>query len=550
MLIATILVGCGTKEVESEPSTDIIETFDVDGDGVFDAEDCDDNDATRYPGADEICDGIDNDCDDEIDNDATYFLVFYSDSDEDGFGDADVSIEACEAPEGYVDNMDDCNDEEMSSNPAADEMCDGMDNNCDGVIDEDLEIISSYSDSDEDGFGDADISIEDCTVPEGYVENMYDCDDLDADIGSSMDDMDCDGISNDEDDDVDGDGILADDECDDSDASMVQLNDSVSSISTDTDGDGVADTMETYTYNEFGQQATYSEVYDIDGDELSDEILQVFTYDADGNLTMGDVTYDYGMDGSAEISYTFVITYNTNGDILTAMGNGTRIDGSTFSYSRTWSYDLDGNQTSFLYEADWSGSGTTEQSSLQSYTYDPDGNMLSESIDQLNADGASLIDGVPEDTRTHTYDADGNRLTMEAVFDSDSDGMVDETYALNYSYNPDGRLDQYTLEYDWDADGTTDVLYTYNYTYNSDDLLERIEMMLEYVLEIYVQYNYTSVTTYLYTENGDLLVTEIDTDNDGEIDTIYTNTYNEDGQIIEEQDSDGTYTYAYISCPE
>ena len=139
---------------------------------------------------------------------------------------------------------------------------------------------------------------------------------------------------------------------------MVLMKDSFSSISTDADGDGIAETLETFTYNMYGQQSTYSEVYDIDGDGLSDEIRQVFTYNEDGNLSMGDVAYDYGMDGTAEITYTFVVTYNANGDILTSIGNGARTDGSTFNYTRSWSYDLDGNQTSFLYEADWSGSGT------------------------------------------------------------------------------------------------------------------------------------------------------------------------------------------------
>jgi hypothetical protein len=431
-------VGCGTKEVESEPSTDIVELFDADGDGSFEDEDCDDDDASRYPGADEICDGIDNDCDGDVDNGAIDTQAFYADTDGDGFGDSGSTMDDCEAPEGYVDNMDDCNDEDELSNPDAAELCDEMDNNCDGVIDEDLEILMSYADADADGFGDSDASVEDCLIPEGYVDNMSDCNDEDADIGSSMDDMDCDGLLNDEDEDADGDGLLAEEECDDSDANMLQETNSISSVSTDTDGDGIADKLDTYTYNEFGQQASLSEVYDIDGDGLSDENLEEVTYDEDGNLSMGDVTIDFGMDGSAEITYTYVITYNANGDILTAIGNGSRSDGSTFNYTRSWSYDLDGNQTSFLYEADWSGSGTTEQSSLQSYTYDADGNMISESLDQLNADGESLIDGASEDTRTYTYDADGNRLTMDVIFDSDSDGIVDETYSLMYSYNSDG----------------------------------------------------------------------------------------------------------------
>ena len=552
LILSLSLIACGDsdKEPSSEPSEPANEIVDADGDGVAADEDCDDEDASVYPDAEELCDGIDNNCDDLIDNEATDALTFYEDFDGDGFGDAESIESACEAPEGFVDNMDDCDDLEATVYPSADELCDGMDNNCDGVSDEGLEPIVSYLDADGDGFGSTE-SNEDCLIPEGYVDNMNDCDDEKADIGSNIDDMDCDGLLNADDDDVDGDGYLGDEECDDMDASMVQLIDSIETESFDEDGDGVFEQVDTYSYLENGLVSVKSEVYDIDGDGVDDEIETTYTYNEDGSLSSGVVAYDYAIDGADEINYTFVVTNDADGNILSSIGNGTRVDGSTFSYSYTYTYDVDGNMLTQILEADWSGSGTTEQSSLLTNTYDPaTGNLLSQSVDAVNADGYQLIDGVAEEVRTYAYDGDGNLANQQVVFDRDSDGLVEETYEFEYFYLSDGRDDYYTLAYDWDADGTPDAIYTYTFIYNSDDQLEVFERALEYVLEIYQSYNSVRTTTYTYNENGDVLTTEIDNETDGVVDTTYTNAYNEEGQIVVEENEDGTYMYTYISCPE
>ena len=117
--------------------TSYVETgTDGDGDGWdIQCEDCNDADDEMFPGNPEVCDGKDNDCDGEIDEGV--LLTFYQDNDDDTYGNASVSTQACTAPSGYVSDNTDCDDSDPDVNPGATEFCDGLDNDCDDSVDED-----------------------------------------------------------------------------------------------------------------------------------------------------------------------------------------------------------------------------------------------------------------------------------------------------------------------------------------------------------------------------------------------------------------------------
>jgi len=167
-----------------------------------DSVDCDDGDGAVYPGATETCNDLDDDCDGTIDeSDATDALTWYADVDGDGHGDADASTVACEAPSGYVSTSDDCDDSAALALPGGTEICDGLDNDCDGLTDDTsaTDAPTWYLDYDADGYGDSTRTTTACEVPSLYVEDATDCDDNEAAVNPGATES-CNGV----DDDCDG----------------------------------------------------------------------------------------------------------------------------------------------------------------------------------------------------------------------------------------------------------------------------------------------------------------------------------------------------------
>lgn len=171
MFMLFLLLACGTDSGDTNslpPSEDSpvflelpapdpagpIYCIDQDGDGWGDGEslcgleardgyapigDCDDGAADRYPGGTEVCDGGDNNCDGEIDEGLGW--MGYFDSDWDGYGEAGDPIKFCDPPGNVRTEIDgDCNDDDATIHPGAAEACDSIDQDCDGLVDEECPV--------------------------------------------------------------------------------------------------------------------------------------------------------------------------------------------------------------------------------------------------------------------------------------------------------------------------------------------------------------------------------------------------------------------------
>ncbi|TQF14393.1 hypothetical protein FJV41_19030 [Myxococcus llanfairpwllgwyngyllgogerychwyrndrobwllllantysiliogogogochensis] len=164
----------------------------VPGGYVTNASDCDDGNAGTRPGASEVCDSVDNNCNGTTDEGVK--TTFYRDADSDSFGSPSQTTQACSVPGGYVANASDCNDGNASIRPGASEVCDSVDNNCNGTTDEGVKT-TFYRDADADSFGSPSQTTQACAVPGGYVTNASDCDDGNAGTRPGASEV-CDGVDN------------------------------------------------------------------------------------------------------------------------------------------------------------------------------------------------------------------------------------------------------------------------------------------------------------------------------------------------------------------
>jgi hypothetical protein len=223
---------------------------DADGDGDVDAACCNEDPATHVhicggdcadqrrdvrSGLAESCDALDNDCDGTIDEGVTRMGA--PDRDYDLHGDATAMVAGCPGDPGFSQVHDDCNDSSPTAFGAQLEICDGMDNNCNGMADETMGQVTWYPDADGDGFGGNDAAqiVVSCAIVPGHVTRPGDCDDARSDVHpgarelcNGMDD-DCNGRADytirpgdteDDDGDAAADQRCGGDDCDDANAAV------------------------------------------------------------------------------------------------------------------------------------------------------------------------------------------------------------------------------------------------------------------------------------------------------------------------------------------
>jgi len=166
------LDGVGDSQRAEEACVNVIGHSEVGGD-------CDDTDPSVNPNANEVCNGVDDDCDGTVDRGLR--IEVWSDLDGDGFGDPETPESVCEPEAHHVRDASDCDDTDPLVHPDGVEQCDGIDQDCDGAIDEEAEDrLELFADLDGDGLGDPDTPVLACPGADAAVENAWDCDDTDS----------------------------------------------------------------------------------------------------------------------------------------------------------------------------------------------------------------------------------------------------------------------------------------------------------------------------------------------------------------------------------
>ena len=462
--------------------------------------DCNDANEDIYPGADEYCNLLDDDCDDVVDNDAVDATVYYPDEDEDGYGDVSAPIRSCDVEVDLTEVGGDCDDSDPDINPDAIEVCgDGVDSDCNGSggpFDDDDGDGISWTDEDAAGTDDCDVDSDDDTISDG-IEFGPD--------RSNPRDTDGDGTIDALDDDDDGDGIPTFDEGD----GDVDGDGIPNYRDTDADGDGKPDASEgtgdaddDTIPNFLDSDDTDGRVGDADGDGLTngDELdlgTDLTSADTDGDGVddaeeVGDPSSPNDTDGDGTID---ALDEDDDGDGLSTVdedinGNGDPRDDDSDGdgVPNYLDEDDDGDGTPTL-EEDLNGDGdyTNDDSDGDGVPDfedsddedgplgDSDGDGLSNDIERLtlgsnpqdvDTDGDGIPDGVevediadPRDSDSDgdpdfndtDDDGDGILSAEEGAFDQDGDGLPNY---LDIDSDDDGVRDGDEGTADGDCDGT------------------------------------------------------------------------------------------------
>jgi hypothetical protein len=431
---------------------------------VADNTDCDDSNNTTYPTASEYCDGVDNDCDSTIDEDtAVDAVTWYADADSDGYGDASTTDIECYQPTGYVADDTDCDDSNATTYPTAPEYCDGLDNDCDGTIDEDtaVDALTWYADADSDGYGDASTTDIECYQPTGYVADDTDCDDTDADTYPGADewcdghDDDCDGITDEDDSmdsitwyvDADGDGEG------DATISADSCYGATGYVENNTDCDDTDATLNTADIDADGFTSCGSDCND--GDPTINIDASEIWYDGVDQNCDGWSDYDQDGDGFDHMEY--------NGDDCDDLNPDVNVDAAEIWYDGN-DQDCDGLSD---YDADYDGQESEtyggedcNDADPDTYTGAPDipyDGIINdcENANDNDADGDGVISadygGKDCDDANSDINPSAEEIWYDGV-DQDCDGNDDDQDADGYALDDDCDDTDAALAEDCSAD--------------------------------------------------------------------------------------------------
>ncbi len=418
---------------------------------LADATDCDDTDATVFPDAPEACNGVDDDCDGRLDEDAVDAPTWHADADGDRFGDPDTTLDDCAAPDGYLADATDCDDGSDAVHPGADEYCNAVDDDCDGVVDDRaLDALLWYADTDGDAYGDPESFTDACEQPADYLVDDTDCDDTDASVHPDAPEVPYDGVYQDcvggDSYDADGDGFDADfaggSDCDDGDPGVhpdgAEVADGIDAdcdgtVDEDTewsddDGDGFTEDGGDCDDADGGTNPAARETpdgVDEDCDALVDEGTEAYDDDGDGvTETDGDCN-----DGDARRSPA----------LPEIAGNG--IDDDCDGVVDTGEEDPDADGYTLL-GGDCDDDAATVHPGAEEL---PDG--LDNDCDSEVDEGTELTDGDGDGASARDGDCDDTDPTIGVGVPEIEDGVDNDC---------DGDVDEGTDQYDDDGDGYTE----------------------------------------------------------------------------------------------
>ncbi len=364
------------------------------GEGYYSADnhlDCDDANSGVNPNATETCNGYDDDCDAEVDEEnATGSTLFYFDFDLDNYGTND-SRYYCTASGTYTAPVNsDCNDNNDTINPGVVELCNGVDDDCNGIVDD------NFGDNDNDNISDC---IDDDDDNDGVLDNAPDNCQFTANPGQENNDGDAEGDVCDDDDDNDGTPDVTDN------CPMLYNLDQL-----DTDNDGVGDECDA----------------DDDGDGVLDGadncplIANADQADAD-NDTVGDVCdNDDDNDGTPDDTDNCPLTYNPLQEDSNGNGIGDVCDGDDDSDGVLDDFDncpLVPNPDQADYDNDTIGDACDSDADDDGYNSSIDCNDLNASI---NPDATETCNGYDDDCDTDVDEQDALGCT-DFYLDADSD---------------------------------------------------------------------------------------------------------------------------------